>query len=735
MAAGALTVGGVMVEQQQFVGSGERVTEAKKAISDYFTVNGRLPCPARMDLAPGVSGFGMEAACNNSSTVASGTWRTGGSSTNYSATDGVRIGALPVRTLGLRDATMADDYGNRIWYAMSETFGKAGDAANAVAAITIIDGNGNKIAEPTSNANSPGAAFVVFSAGPDGKGAFRYSTASMPVACSGGLDTENCNRDAVFRDTRFNNGSGSASFFDDMLTWVPKYLLTTTNGSVAAPPVTSVQFNQGGNLGGSANFVWDSINNRVGIGTSAPEAQLHVTTGARIRSLMIGANSSSEVMMTYPYESIGTALAVENFRLQTGGGIIFHTAMTASEPAADVSKVRMEIGKDGNIYLGNADNLGWGPALMFGRNSGGHNSDSIYFQRNNSADDESYLHLIIGDNSIGDDAFIIRTTTTNRFVFRNNGRQDIAADEPSSYALNVNNSGTHGIMGSASKHGIVGYARDADGHAVHGVNSATGAWGSLGHYYHGVYGVGTNGSNGYGLYGTSAAGSACGIGRADGYAMVCSGGRIWVGSEAEFRGNPSTSATTSLRVVSPNGGLLEDWPNTWGGGIATWDIVGSSTYFSGYLTRSDRRYKKDIAALDTDKMVDAVMKLKPVSYHYKDKLASPNLQYGFIAQDVREVMPNLVTGKETKTEKLGLNYDGFLAPIVATLQELKREQDRMKEQGPANTADAAASPLKGEDGTEWRKIAFLLLCANALQFVGWMVHGFRLRRIERRATA
>jgi hypothetical protein len=77
-------------------------------------------------------------------------------------------------------------------------------------------------------------------------------------------------------------------------------------------------------------------------------------------------------------------------------------------------------------------------------------------------------------------------------------------------------------------------------------------------------------------------------------------------------------------------------------------------------------------------MLSGVMKLKPVSYHYKDPRESQILNYGLIAQEVREVFPNLLTGKESKTERLGLNYDGFIAPLIASVQLLKKENDAMK---------------------------------------------------------
>ncbi len=107
MAAGALTVGGVVVEQQQFVGSNTRVVEAKKALEEYFECERKAPLPRQPQHSIGQCGFGEE----NCGAVAL---------PGFADAGAMRIGALPVRTLGLRDSAMSDEYGTRIQYAVSE---------------------------------------------------------------------------------------------------------------------------------------------------------------------------------------------------------------------------------------------------------------------------------------------------------------------------------------------------------------------------------------------------------------------------------------------------------------------------------------------------------------------------------------------------------------------------------------------------------------------------------------
>ncbi|MFO0500444.1 MAG: tail fiber domain-containing protein [Pseudomonadota bacterium] len=144
---------------------------------------------------------------------------------------------------------------------------------------------------------------------------------------------------------------------------------------------------------------------------------------------------------------------------------------------------------------------------------------------------------------------------------------------------------------------------------------------------------------------------------------------------------PGGGAQTTAIITAGNGGSwASDWPSGFAGGLATWDIVGASTYMTNYVTRSDRRYKKDIHPLDTKDVFSGLMKLKPVSYHYKDPSATQAMQYGLIAQDVREIWPNLVTGEETEKGRLGLNYPGFIAPLIMAVQTLKQENDTLRTQ-------------------------------------------------------
>ncbi len=678
LAAGALTVGGVVVEQQQFTGSNQRVAEAKKAIENYFSVNGRLPCPASLTTASGAAGFGVEVNCAAGGGAPAGTARvnSGGAFSGGANTAGVvRIGALPVRTLGLRDSAMSDEYGNRILYSMTEQFGTVATVAAATGAITLRDGNGNDIA---TSATANGAVFAVYSAGPDGKGANRYqSGAATVVGCAGGLDAENCNGDIILRDTRFNNGAGAASYYDDMLQWSPKYLLTNSSTSTAASGSTGwVQYNNGGFLGSNANFFWDIGNNRLGIGTATPSMPLHVRSSYG-PALFETSNTGYTDINVYN-SSVGA--------INTGGStwsfLVAGSAGINGQPPG--SMALHQHGAAPRLVIDNTGNVGIGTANP---------TRALQVQRNTT----DYV------------AYLYNTDTTNGYgVYARGGAYGLVAyaDNASGNAVVGQNVGTGatGYLGSGTA-GIYGSTPNSASNAVYGVNSGSGSSGYLGSGGTGVYGIGTTG---HGVYGLSV--SNMGV-----YGQTSNGS-----NNAIMGYNASSGAAGYLG--STNNGVVGSGPN-YGGyftggfiglfgynttigthgyiGYGSWSFSGTGDiYTSGVVvSSSDKRLKEDIK--DIKSPLQQVMKLHPVTYNWKKNseqaLTQKGIQYGLIAQEVRDVIPNIVreaeatpqlkdskTGKllpKTLNQELGtfltIDYSRFVPFLIGAAKELKAENDAL----------------------------------------------------------
>jgi hypothetical protein len=87
---------------------------------------------------------------------------------------------------------------------------------------------------------------------------------------------------------------------------------------------------------------------------------------------------------------------------------------------------------------------------------------------------------------------------------------------------------------------------------------------------------------------------------------------------------------------------------------------------------SDRRLKTDIEDLDTGDILEKLVSLDTVSYHWKTDDEDAELQYGFIAQNVQDYFPNLVKEGEwiDGSQKLFLSMGGLMPYAVASIKEL-----------------------------------------------------------------
>ena len=106
-----------------------------------------------------------------------------------------------------------------------------------------------------------------------------------------------------------------------------------------------------------------------------------------------------------------------------------------------------------------------------------------------------------------------------------------------------------------------------------------------------------------------------------------------------------------------------------------------------YSNASDRRLKDHIAPLAYG--LDAVMKLKPSSFQMKQ--GDGRTRLGFIAQEVQPVLPELIRDEvqqpgpnakpgATPQSYLAMDYIGVIPVLTQSIQELKKEQDKMKQE-------------------------------------------------------
>jgi hypothetical protein len=128
-----------------------------------------------------------------------------------------------------------------------------------------------------------------------------------------------------------------------------------------------------------------------------------------------------------------------------------------------------------------------------------------------------------------------------------------------------------------------------------------------------------------------------------------------------------------LSVIIPDplhGAYKADFPSGWYGGVGIQNLTCVGIYYDILQQRSDASMKTDVQPLpdylNTD-CLDIISCLKPIKYVYVDDPLKIN-RFGFIAQDVSEVCPELVT---IDTEgKASLNYMDLIALLTKGIQEL-----------------------------------------------------------------
>jgi hypothetical protein len=108
---------------------------------------------------------------------------------------------------------------------------------------------------------------------------------------------------------------------------------------------------------------------------------------------------------------------------------------------------------------------------------------------------------------------------------------------------------------------------------------------------------------------------------------------------------------------------------------------------STWATSSDRRVKKNINNLEN--AMDLIAQFRPVTYEWKETYKNENqalkdFNYGFISQEVEEVIPSMVTkvsetfGDETIEDFRVLNTDALLPLLVKALQEQQERIDQLE---------------------------------------------------------
>jgi hypothetical protein len=99
------------------------------------------------------------------------------------------------------------------------------------------------------------------------------------------------------------------------------------------------------------------------------------------------------------------------------------------------------------------------------------------------------------------------------------------------------------------------------------------------------------------------------------------------------------------------------------------DVIGS-VKATDFNTTSDQNLKDNIKTIENP--LSKVLSIRGVNFEWKD---SNKASAGVIAQEVEKVLPELVTGQNTKT----VNYNGLIGLLIETVKEQQKQIDILSE--------------------------------------------------------
>ncbi|MCP9765607.1 tail fiber domain-containing protein [Lacihabitans soyangensis] len=100
----------------------------------------------------------------------------------------------------------------------------------------------------------------------------------------------------------------------------------------------------------------------------------------------------------------------------------------------------------------------------------------------------------------------------------------------------------------------------------------------------------------------------------------------------------------------------------------------SGTATGAYNNVSDIRLKKDIKPLLSS--LSKLNKLKGFNYYWKTDSSSSSLKTGVIAQEIKEIFPELV--QEDEKGVLSVNYIGLIPHLVEAVKDQNQQIQTLK---------------------------------------------------------
>jgi hypothetical protein len=160
--------------------------------------------------------------------------------------------------------------------------------------------------------------------------------------------------------------------------------------------------------------------------------------------------------------------------------------------------------------------------------------------------------------------------------------------------------------------------------------------------------------------------------------LYATGADFYIGNGAQgkdlifFTNAAATGADGTERARITSTAFQPGANNTYDLGSSTkrWNTI----YSNNSLNTSDARLKTNIRNLNYG--LSAIMKMRSVQYNWKEGI-DRDMKIGFLAQDLRKVIPEVVVGDEAK-ENLAVNYIELIPVLVNAIKEQQQQIDLLK---------------------------------------------------------
>ena len=100
--------------------------------------------------------------------------------------------------------------------------------------------------------------------------------------------------------------------------------------------------------------------------------------------------------------------------------------------------------------------------------------------------------------------------------------------------------------------------------------------------------------------------------------------------------------------------------------------VNGNILSQGIMTFSDKRLKENVVELEKKTELEKLLGLRSVKYNWKKGSGDSNVHYGFIAQEVEEIYPDIV---QTYGDTKAVAYSELISPIISAIQQQQEQID------------------------------------------------------------